>query len=547
MCKQEGAAGSCHFALNMMNGRSMASESPNGPVKVFRQGDSSPTPAPYPSKPEPKAEGQKPFFSHPKSAPIRPADDPDTKKQHFVFLGNLMAAPESRDAVIARQKQYFEELSRQVQEKKQVRETRETLNSSNRLSLELQTINEELRQEREGLGRQRRKEEDLQVSGSALVGGLLQRDEGALIRRKKEEQQREIQEALRRQIDEKRRKKEEERQTRFTEEIQQEKAIQEAQRQLQEDLDREAGKSPSKPPPDTPKEPLAQLFSTQTTIPRPPSLSPKDSQQQADLERLNSKVEEMQRSNFELMEKLKEQNQLILQIQEQKPSSGVPRPKPPLVRTTPSKDTRKLEEQKRKEKHETENSRIKAYELKIENARRKKEAITHATRARQTTGLLRQSTYNAPDRVSPTVVPRMQSAFAGGVSPLQSPDEAISASKLQSSRAFFGSMDSSPIHHQEVRQNLDTAGTSEFIYPKPDGTFYPSGHDELDKLIESENQKLRRSPSIPEMAVSHTSQWVAVPRMDLLGHQSQMSHLSTLESDLKVSRFPRDVFGRKRP
>jgi hypothetical protein len=534
----------------MMNGRSMASESPNGPVKAFRHEDSSPAPVPLTSKPEHKAEGSKPFFSHPKSAPIRPADDSDTKKQHFVFLGNLMAAPESREAVIARQKQYFDQLSQQVQEKQQARETKDTLNSSNRLSLELQTINEELRQEREVLGRLRRKQEgELQVSGSAFAGGLLQRDEGALIRRKKEEQQREIQEALRRQIEEKRRKKEEERQLRLTEEIQQEKAIQEAQRQIQEDLDREAGKSPSKQPPtpDSPKEPLAQLFSTQTTIPRPPSLSPKDSHQQEELERLNSRVEEMQRSNYELMEKLKEQSQLILQIQEQKPSSSVPRPKPPLVRSTPVKDARRQEEQKRKEKHETENARIKAYELKIENARKKKEAMTIATRARQTTGLIRQSTYNVSERASPIVVPRMQSAFAGGASPLQAPDEAISASKLQSSRAFFGSMDSSPVHHQDMRQNLDTAGVSQFIYPKADGTFYPSGHDELDKLIESENQKLRRSPSIPDMAVSQTSQWVAVPRMDVIGHQSQMSHLSTLESDLKVSRFPRDVFGRKRP
>lgn len=525
----------------------MASESPTGPVKAFRHEESEAVAAPLPTKTDHKAEGAKPLFSHPKSAPIRPIDESDSKKQHFAFLGNLMTAPESRESVIARQKQYFEELSRQVQEKKQVKETHEALNSSNRLSFELQTINEELRQERETLGRLRPKlDRDSQASGSALLGGLLQRDEGALIRKKKEEQQREIQDALRSQIEEKKRKKEEERQARIAEDMQQEKAIQEAQRKLREDFDRESGKSPAKvPPPDSPKESISQLFSTQTTIPPVPQ-SPKDRLQQEELERLNAQVQEMQKNNFELMEKLNEQNKLILQIRDQKQSreGAVPRPKPPLVRGGSNKDTRKVEDQKRKEKHEAENARIKAYELKIENARRKKEAMTHATRARQTSGLLRQLTYVPAERTSPMLVPRMQSAFAGGA--VQTPEEPMQISKLQSSRVCFGSMDSSPIHHQDLRQNLDTAGTSEFIYPKPDGTFYPSGHDELDKLIESENQKLRKSPSIPDMAVSQTSQWVAVPRMELLGHQSQMSNLTSPENDLKVSRFPRDVFGRKR-
>lgn len=134
--------------------------------------------------------GNKSCFSHPKSASFRPSDD--VKKTNFAFFGGLLAGPETKEVRQAKQRQYYEDLSRQVQEKLQAKHALAGTQGKHCGAGESSCFHKKLDYE-----------SSLSINGCSLFSGLLQRDEVALIRKKKQEQQREIKEALSRQIEEK--------------------------------------------------------------------------------------------------------------------------------------------------------------------------------------------------------------------------------------------------------------------------------------------------------------------------------------------------------
>lgn len=189
--------------------------SPVSPQKFFQAAELVDT------SPQPKSS-----FIHPKSAPTRPEPE---KLGFGSHVGGLLGAEDPKLKAM-KQKNYFNELTRQIQERKSQADKDFGMRSktpadflsfsSNQLAKEIRDINQTGKetsnpalQPVSNVPRYHKKHEienhtNLYASGYQ-VNGILQRDEQALLKQKKEQQQREMQEALLAQIEEKRRKQEE--------------------------------------------------------------------------------------------------------------------------------------------------------------------------------------------------------------------------------------------------------------------------------------------------------------------------------------------------
>ena len=162
---------------------------------------------------------------HPKSAPIKP--DPDASAGPLSYGGHIYTMYQGDELVKQKklqQKAYFQELTRQVQEKKESKpvETTQSNNFHENILMYSGNFKDQISklpfvqlEDEKKYPRYQKKYEienhsGINVNTSQVFGGVLQRDEALILKLKKEEQQREMQMVLNRQIQEKNRKKEEE-------------------------------------------------------------------------------------------------------------------------------------------------------------------------------------------------------------------------------------------------------------------------------------------------------------------------------------------------
>jgi hypothetical protein len=428
---------------------------------------------------------------HPKSAPIKP--DPDASagpKNYGGHIYSMFQGDEASRQKKLQQRAYFQELTRQIQEKKEPRSSElplpcfappeKPLLASGNYAAELAKLPFVSIDDDKRLPRYQKKYEienhvGINVNTSQVFNGVLQRDEAALLKQKKEEQQKEMQMMLMRQIQEKNRKKEEELAWRRKAEVDEHETA-------KIEADRESLPSPRKET-EVLQSPILKPADSPVSKTLPSFAADEESVQ--DLNNLNDVVKKLIEEKEELRNKLMEQEQKIKElsfrpsqnfaevakVEPKTPTraekSEKPRSRPPKVRVASA------QEMKLKLQHEQERAKLAVIEEKLENARKKR---------------IEQTRIRVPQK------PRRVSEAQTRVDSKESLTKA-SRIKTASSPApkNAGLLESPKINRSEIdRHNLDTAGKSDFIYPDAEGNFPIA--DEIDKFVM--NYEKRESPLV---------------------------------------------------
>ncbi|CAG9335506.1 unnamed protein product [Blepharisma stoltei] len=458
-------------------------------------------------------------FTHPKSAPVRPAPESSTATSSFGgHIFSMHSTEESRRQKQLQQKTYFQELTRQIQEKKEDKPIEAFISSKASTQIEpspststdfgsdLKKLPYPWVDSNKPLPRYQKKHEienhlGLSVNGSHFLGGPLQRDEALLLKLKKEEQQKQMQMILNAQIEEKNRKAQKEKEARLSYEIQDEERIFKDREILKREEQQEKSPEPKFLNTLTTEAPPKSMivFSTAKEVEEPqqqtfisPPISPKKEVPNESLDYLSQLCKQLMEEQEQLRGKLKSQEDIIEDLKQSRDepkrapnnnnNSALRRKPPAKVNIPPTKAS----QNKLKQQHDLENAKIAAIQEKIENARKKKaEQRESQVLAKQAEFRKRSETQQAKPktvvnnrRISevPEVRPdsreiykqnnqiyRLQSAFT----PTLPPD---SPELPNSSQTNFLVHELSPKMPFD-RQNLDSAGKSYFIYPDSQGSF----------------------------------------------------------------------------
>lgn len=482
---------------------------------------------------------------HPRSAPIKP--DPDASAGPKTFgttLYSMFQGDEaSKQKKQLQQKAYFQELTRQINEKKDPKAVEVTqsasfgdkqLATSNNFSNDLAKFN--FNEEEKKYARWQKKYEienhsGINVNTSQVFGGVLQRDEAQLLKQKKEEQQREMQLYLMKQIEEKNRKRKEENAYRLKSEMQ-ELAFVDKETENKEIV--KSSLTSFKPEEfSSPKKEENVFFPVATESPNNKSLKVEEN---IDLKNLTDAVQKLIEEKEELRQKLSEQEKKIKDFQV-KPALKQERDS----KTDLDKETKKrppkprvasAQEVKLKNQHDQERAKLAVIEEKIENARKKKmeqAKIKNNTKPRRISEAQarvdsRENLNNKPSRIKTAVFP---------------------VQKQMTLLADSPRVPVKPQHFEEMqkeieieRDNLDTAGKSKFIYPDSDGNFV--FQDEIDKFVT--NYEKRESP-----LVSYKSPYRNSPVIESESRFNFTTNSLCARRDIKPlvankAGFPSDIF-----
>lgn len=438
---------------------------------------------------------------HPRSAPIKP--DPDASAGPKGFGTNIYSMFQGDDATKQKkiqQKAYFQELTRQINEKKDQKpvDLSQSINftqdkpmaTSTNFSNDMQKFAQE---EEKRYPRWQKKYEienhvGINVNTSQVFGGVLQRDEAQLLKQKKEEQQKEMQLHLLRQIEEKNRKRNEEQAQRRKEEVEMEKL------QKVENCIQSPRKDEQIPQPKSIEQvfqPVKEEFLMQPKITESPNSKTlpvfKTDENNSEMKNLSEAVQKLIQEKEELRLKITEQEKQIKELHtkqslkpERESKSELDKKRPPKARVNSA------QEAKMKIQHEQERAKLALIEEKLENARKKR---IEQTKLKNTSKPRRisEAQVRADSRENINKPSRIKTAV-------------FQPQKHQNLLADSPRVPVKPLHFDEdelkevefERGNLDTAGKSKFIYPDADGNF--TLQDEIDKFVTSYEK--RESPLV---------------------------------------------------
>ena len=264
-----------------------------------------------------------------------------------------------------------------------------------------------------------------------------------------------------------------------------------------------------------------------------PSFS-KDEEEVGNMQFLNDVVQKLLEEKEELRSKLMEQDKRISEMQrksqcfeeelpgrtekiekiEKSEKIEKPKTRPPKPRVPSTQET------KLKARHENERAKLAIIEEKLENARKKRleqvksKAVQKPRRISEA-----QARLDSRDNISKPM--RLKTA----VSPVPKTIIISETPKKQ-------------VKEENDRQNLDTAGTSNFIYPDSEGNFMIN--DEIDKFVT--NYEKRGSPLL-----NYNSPYRNTPVVENEVRFTFTSMNSSVKRDIKPlvankSGFPNDIF-----
>jgi hypothetical protein len=433
---------------------------------------------------------------HPRSAPIKPDPDASAGPKGFgTTLYSMFQGDEaSKQKKQLQQKAYFQELTRQINEKKDPRpvEVTQSMNfgekhqtTSSNFANDMGRFN--INEEEKKYARWQKKYEienhsGINVNTSQVFGGVLQRDEAQLLKQKKEEQQREMQHFLMRQIEEKNRKRLEDQAYRRKTEIEELAKI-----EREENVEKTVGLSTENF--SSPKKEENVFFPVVTESPNnktgPVVVKEEENNE---LRTLSEAVQKLMKEKDELKVKISEQEKQIKDLHVKQPLRPERDSKSDLdkehKKKPPKPRVASAQEVKLKAQHDHERAKLAVIEEKIENARKKR---MEQAKLKNNTKPRRISEARVESRETLTSKP---SRIKTAVFPVQKQMTLLSDSPRVPVK---------PHHFEEVqkevdqeRDNLDTAGKSKFIYPDSEGNFF--FEDEIDKFVT--NYEKRESPLV---------------------------------------------------
>lgn len=445
-----------------------------------------------------KGPGVNPLI-HPRSAPIKP--DPDASAGPKGFGTNIYSMFQGDDASKQKkiqQKTYFQELTRQINEKKDQKtvDVSQSINfSQDKPMSTLSNFSNDMQklvlEEEKKYPRWQKKYEienhiGINVNTSQVFGGVLQRDEAQLLKQKKEEQQKEMQLYLLRQIEEKNRKRLEE----------------QASRRKAEEEELERHQFEEVPIPTAKKEEFIfqakkeevsrmeeNIFQPKITeSPNSKTLTAfKPEEENTEMKVLAEAVQKLIQEKEDLRMKITEQEKQIKDLHtrpalkpERESKSELDKRRPPKARVNSA------QEAKMKIQHDQERAKLAIIEEKLENARKKR-----MEQAKLKNNSKPRRISEAKQRVESRENLNKPSRIKTAVFPVQ---------KHQNLLADSPRVPVKPLHFDESelkevdyeRGNLDTAGKSKFIYPDAEGNF--TLQDEIDKFVTSYEK--RESPLV---------------------------------------------------
>jgi hypothetical protein len=436
-------------------------------------------------------------LTHPRSAPIKP--DPDASAGPMNYGGHIYSMFQGEEATKQKklqQKAYFQELTRQVQEKKESKPTEPAApntqaekilmysgNFTNEISkLAFSSIEDDKKYPRYQKKYEIENHSGINVNTTQIFGGVLQRDEALLLKIKKEEQQKEMQNILNKQIQEKNRKKEEEKAWNRKMELQEFDRIKE--------IDDKPNPSPRK---EMESISITIINNEESINSKTLPTFTKEEENTGELKQLEDVVKKLLEEKEELAFKLVQQEKKITEMQRkqtqdfesneliskndkndlEKPEKiEKPKTRPPKARMQQSQD-------KLKAQHEHERAKLAVIEEKLENARKKRlEQV-------KTKGAVK------PRRISESQVRSESRNYLNKNSRLKTAVSPVPKNPIQTESPKINTKVDLDRHNLD-RHNLDTAGTSDFIYPDSEGNFRME--DEIDKFVN--NYEKRESPLI---------------------------------------------------
>ena len=489
---------------------------------------------------------------HPKSAPIKP--DPDASAGPMNYGGHIYSMFQGDEATRQKklqQKAYFQELTRQVQEKKDkpIDPTQSTTFSGERnlmysgnfaseiSKLPFVAIDDEKKYPRYQKKYEIENHVGINVNTSQVFGGVLQRDEAMILKMKKEEQQKEMQNILSRQIQEKNRKREEEQAWKRRIETEQ------VDWSRSKDLD-ETPTSPRKPLEIT-SSPLLKPSEASTSS-KTLSVFNKEEEAVDNMELLNEVVKKLLEEKAQLASKVMEQERKITDLHKrnslnfeedfefpvksdnfrssknEKPERVEKHEKTEKPKSRPPKSRiQSAQEVKIKVQHDEERAKLAVIEERLENARKKRIEQTK-TRAVQKPRRISDSQARVDSRETLVKAPRIKTA----------------ASPTPKLSAFIAESPKITTKPEMDRHNLDSAGKSDFIYPDANGNY--SMGDEIDKFVtDYENRELP--------VVSFKSPYRSSPMVECDARFTTTSMIGSARREIKPlvankQGFPSDIF-----
>lgn len=446
---------------------------------------------------------ESPQVTYPRSAPIKPDQDiPIGQKVFGTHIYSMFQNDEATKQKKIQQKAYFQELTRQVQEKKDSKPTESSnptiFYQENPLKLSGNFTNEmsklpfsHIDEEKKYLRYQKKYEIEnhtgISINTSQVFGGVLQRDEALLLKQKKEEQQKEMQLYLNRQIMEKNMKKQEEIGLIKGFEI---GDMQGFYKNYKENKDLSPKKNVAElSRPSTFNKTLTGVKGQDEKLEEVDALGDVMKKLMDENQELNNKILNQERQIQDLNDKTCRQNSesslLNNEIFEKidKNEKNEKTEKAENIEKSKSRQakikTPSAQETKLKAQHVQERAKLSVIEEKLENARKKRlehkkgKAISNVRKGNDL-----QNRIESKDHL--TRLNRVKTA----VSPVpKDQDIAVDSPKAKIANEFERHTVSTDID----RMNLDTAGNSEFIYPDAKGNFLVK--DGIDKFVSSFERK----------------------------------------------------------
>ena len=437
---------------------------------------------------------------HPKSAPIKP--DPDASagpKSYGGHIYSMFQGDEASRQKKCQQQAYFQVLTRQIQEKKDPKSVDIAQNNNftpeKNLIYAGNIVNDLIKHpfvpvdDEKKYSRYQKKYEienhtGINVNTSQVFGGVLQRDEALLLKLKKEEQQKEMQYILNQQIIEKNRKKEEEKAWRRKLELN------ELEKVKTGDTDNVSVASPRKFIENicSPIVKSSEISSNSKTL---QVFNKEEEEEVSNIESLNEVVKKLLEEKEALKYKVSEQEKKITELNKketqiyeengeafekisknegEKPQKiEKPKSRPPKSRIQTA------QELKIKVQHDQERAKLALIEEKLENAR-KKRLEQSKSKFIQKPRRISEAQKRSDSRECLEKQSRIKTA----------------ASPIPKNQIFYAESPKTKQMQEYDRDNLDTAGKSNFIYPDANGIF--AMEDEIDKFVT--NYEKRESPLV---------------------------------------------------